>query len=90
MESHQSHPSKVRRCGPEAQRVDEPTKDPAPTSERYEAATRALSEAWEQRPAACTAERERYESGPLKEARREVRAAWLEVAAAHGIDPDRF
>lgn len=91
MENHPCNPRKVRYCGPGAPCIIEPTGEGRPiTSERYAAALRALSQAWAQRPAACTPEREGYESGPLRQARREVRAAWLEVASAFGIDPDEF
>ena len=55
---------------------------------RYEAARAALDACWSQRPRVFTPERERFERGELKDARAEVRAAWLEAAALHGINPD--
>ena len=45
---------------------------------------------WDGRPRAFTPEREHFEKHELKEARAEVRAAWIEAANLHGISPDRL
>lgn len=58
------------------------------TTPRYEAARAALDACWSRRPRVFTPERERFELHELKEARVEVRAAWLEAAALYGINPD--
>lgn len=60
------------------------------TTAHYEAATAALTAAWERRPPANTPERELYELVNLKEARAEVRAAWIEAAQQFGIPPDKI
>lgn len=60
------------------------------TTPRYEAAKAALAACWDGRPKAFTQEREHFEKHALKEARAEVRAAWIEAAHRYGIDPDRM
>jgi hypothetical protein len=60
------------------------------TTPRYEAARAALAACWDGRPKVFTPEREHFETHELKEARAEVRAAWIEAATLHGIDPDRI
>lgn len=60
------------------------------TTPRYEAAMAALAACWDGRPRAFTPEREHFETHDLKEARAEVRAAWIEAANLHGISPDRM
>lgn len=59
------------------------------TTPRYEAAKTALATCWDGRPKAFTPEREHFETHDLKDARAEVRAAWIEAANLYGIDPDR-
>ncbi|MFK0005008.1 hypothetical protein [Paenarthrobacter sp. NPDC090522] len=58
------------------------------TTPRYEAAKTALAACWGGRPKAFTPEREHFELHELKDARAEVRAAWIEAANLHGINPD--
>lgn len=62
---------------------------PTVTTTRYEKAKDALAACWARRPKAFTPERETFEKHELKEARAEVRAAWIEAARMHGISPDR-
>ena len=59
------------------------------TTPRYEAAKTALAACWDGRPRAFTPEREHFEMHELRDARAEVRAAWVEAANLHGINPDR-
>ncbi len=99
MTRHKARPLRAARAarpqilysGPGAPCIIEATGERTPiTSNRYEAAQRALREIWEQRPRPQSPERENWEAGPLKAARREVRAAWLETAGSYGINPDRI
>ena len=62
---------------------------PSVTTARYEEAKKALADCWDGRPKAFTPEREHFEKHELRAARAEVRAAWIEAAALHGISPDR-
>ena len=59
------------------------------TTARYEAARAALTAAWDSRPPANTPERELYELVNLKDARTEVRAAWIEAAQQFRISLDK-
>lgn len=59
------------------------------TTPRYAAALAALQRCWEARPPAFSPGREIWEAHEHKEARAEVRAAWIEAAQLYGIDPDR-
>lgn len=69
-------------------RTPAPPNGPSVTTPRYEAAKAALAACWDGRPRAFTPEREHFETHDLKEARAEVRAAWIEAANLHGISPD--
>lgn len=69
------------------QTSDTPTRESI-TTPRYEAAKAALAACWNGRPKAFTPEREHFELHELKNARAEVRAAWIETANLHGISPD--
>lgn len=71
-------------------RTPAPEGAPTVTTPRYEAAKAALAACWDGRPRAFTPEREHFEKHELKEARAEVRAAWIEAANLHGISPDRL
>lgn len=59
------------------------------TTARYEEAKKALAACWDGRPKAFTPERERFENHELRAPRAEVRVAWIEAAALHGVSPDR-
>lgn len=58
------------------------------TTARYRAALAALAAAEAAAPCLLLPEHLIYNAAVLRPARAEVRAAWLEAAAAFGIDPD--